>query len=294
MATDQPYPSEREVKRRFQEATDDADKSVAEAQKALATLGTAEDDDARRELLHDGLEALLGAAYSLGLAEGHLLHLGYTDPLRVPRFRQALENFADTWAGTGMARVANIGDRGRAAVAAGLTAAAGAILGAATLGGLPGAVVGSITGGAAGPYLFMRNMRGPEDLGDAVLGGGVGGIFTPAGAALGAYLAGDELAKQTRRKNPPNRRCRNGWVGDVDIVGEYLDSVHADRDQDGRFLIGGDPPVYGGGGEEIVISDRTVYYVEGRPVPLAPALESRGGGVPVKVFNPLKRRLMEM
>jgi hypothetical protein len=38
------------------------------------------------------------------------------------------------------------------------------------------------------------------------------------------------------------------------------------------------------GGDEVA-SDAVVYYVGGRPVPLAPALVDRGKGVSARVFN---------
>lgn len=388
--------------RGFDAAAQRAEKSLYTAKDALGDVARASDEYARRKALVDVLEWLMDASYALGLAEGHLRHAGRKDPFKVPRYRQIAELFADTWEGAGMRRVANPTDRSRAALAAGTTAAAGAILGGVFF-GLPGAIAGSVAGGGLGPYAFMRWTRDPDDLGDAVLGGGVGGLFTPLGAAAGAYLAGDELARapnRGRRRNPmatanemrdaiekwlkkedlwsrsgmgfwtpgkwnemgwgsrldtgfvvyaegtafnhalaygdlpgdakiyqqwekllqdngwwweamtvfafhvypaaseltrtsnPPRRI-NGWIGPVAALDHYLGVVGADRDRDGRFLIGGDPPIYGMGGDEVVLSDGTVYYAGGRPVPLAGALAQTSSGLPVRVFNPSRRLNMD-
>lgn len=384
--------------RGFDVASQRAERSVYEARDALQDVSQARDEYERRKDLVHVLEALMDASYNLGLAEGHLRHAGRKDPFKVPRYRQVAELFADTWEGAGMRRVANPNDRSRAALAAGMTAMAGAVLGG-LLFGVPGAIAGSVAGGGMGPYAFMRWERAPEDLGDAVLGGGVGGLFTPIGAAAGAYLAGDELARapnRGRRSNPmatgdelrtairkwlkrariggdvgfwtpgywnerapkgleissndgfvvyaegtafnhalaygdlpgdakiyqewekllensgwwweamttwafhvyprsaqitpeqSSPRMLNGWVGPVRSLEHYLDVVGADRDADRRFVIGGDPPIYGIGGDEVVISDGTVYYVQGRPVSLAAGLEQTSSGLPVRVFNPFR------
>lgn len=83
----------------------------------------------------------------------------------------------------------------------------------------------------------------------------------------------------------PGPRRRNGWVGRVCAVENYLGVAGADKDPDGRFLIGGEPPVYGYGGDEIVLSDAVVYYLEGRPVPLAAAMADTSSGTGIRVFN---------
>lgn len=277
---------ERFALRHFDVAVTRSERTLHEARDALDRVARAGDEYERRDALVDVVESLMDASYSLGLAEGHLLHAGRRDPMSVPRYKQVAQLFADTWEGARARRVANLTDRGRAALASGFTAAAGAVIGGLVL-GAPGAVAGSVLGGGVGPYAFMRDMRGPEDLGDAVLGGGVGGLFSPVGAAIGAYVAGDELA---RAANP---RRRNGWIGDTRAVQHYLSVVGADKDADGRYLIGGDPPIYGLGGDEMVIPDATVYYADGRPVPLAAGLSQTSQGLAVKVFNPGRRPNMD-
>lgn len=278
---------ERFALRHFGVAADRSERAIHDARDALARVAQAGDEYQRRDALVDVVENLMDASYNLGLAEGHLLHAGRRDPLSVPRYKQVSKLFAQTWEGARARRVANFTDRGRAAFAAGTSAAAGAVIGG-FLAGPPGALAGSIVGGGLGPYVFMRDMRQPEELGDAVLGGGVGGLFTPIGAAVGAYLAGDELERagnRGRRSASPLRR-RNGWIGDTKAVEHFLSVVGADRDPKGRYLIGGDPPIYGIGGDEMVVSDATVYYADGRPVPLAAALAETSSGLPVRVFNP--------
>ncbi|MDP3910176.1 MAG: hypothetical protein Q8Q14_07270 [Gemmatimonadales bacterium] len=339
----------------FDAAAARSERSLYAAQDALGRLGQARDEAQRRQILGALLEQLMEASYALGLAEGHLRAAGRSDPFKVPRYRQVAELFTDTWGVVRERRVANVGDRGQAAMAAGLTAVAGALLGGLTLGPF-GGIVGSIAGGAMGPYAFMRQFRDPEDLEGAMVGGGVGGLFTPLGAAAGAYVGGDELDRSSnpRRANrgptlprygdpplvitvrgeqltvepaegdwatkhrrrtlwgtrkqtlenieyfqiygtlPPSspgvwantgKRRRNGWIGSVDAVQNYLGVVGADKDADGKYLIGGDPPIYGDGGREIVLSDEVVYYMGGRPVPLAAALADTSQGVGIRVFN---------
>ena len=65
----------------------------------------------------------------------------------------------------------------------------------------------------------------------------------------------------------------------------YLSTVGADRTAEGEFKIGEEPPVYGIGGDEIVIPDDTVYYVDGKPKNLAAGLGTTSYGVQVKVFT---------
>jgi hypothetical protein len=184
--------------RHFDEAASRAEDNLYRARDLVDELQTRDDPQDRRELVSDLFEAMMDASYELGKAEAYLRQAGRSDPYKVPRYRQITQLFADVLNGARAQRVANLTDRGRAAFASGMVAAAGAILGGVVL-GPAGAVAGSIAGGAIGPYAFMRDMRDPDDLGDAVMGGGVGGIFSPIGAALGAYLAGDELE---RRSNP--------------------------------------------------------------------------------------------
>lgn len=191
----------REIKRAFSGAADAADQQLVDAREAMDALGRARDDDERRFILTDLVESMMDASYNLGRAAAYLEQAGHRDPMEVPRYAQVVEHFHDTWVGARRHRVANLTDRGRAAFAAGIVSVAGAILGG-FVGGPFGALAGSVAGGAIGPYAFMREMRDPEDLGDAVVGGAAGGVFSPVGAAVGAYIAGGDLDEPSRYSNP--------------------------------------------------------------------------------------------
>lgn len=189
------------ILRAFEGAADTADQQLVEARHAVSDLASAGDDDERREILAHLMESLMDASYNLGRAAAYLEQTGHKDPMKVPRYAQVVEHFHDTWVGARQQRVANLTDRGRAAFAAGIVSVAGAIVGG-FVGGPFGALAGSVAGGAIGPYAFMREMRDPEDLGDAVVGGAAGGVLSPVGAAVGAYLAGGDLDEPHRHRNP--------------------------------------------------------------------------------------------
>ena len=182
--------SEKATLRKAGTAMNRAEARVEDAAEAMAAASSASDEPARRAALVDMLEGLMDASYQLGVAEVHLKAAGYADPLKVPRFDQVVEGFAVIWEGALARRVANPSERAIAALTAGATSVAGAAVGG-VLGGPVGALLGSVAGGAIGPTAFMRDSRA-EDRQDAALGGGVGGIFTPVGAAALAYLAVDE------------------------------------------------------------------------------------------------------
>jgi hypothetical protein len=186
--------------RAFESASDSAEYHVVQARDAAHRASQAGSSDQRREAVADLVESMMDASYELGRSAAYLEQAGRKDPFSVPRYTQVAELFHETLVGARQHRVANLTDRGRAAFAAGITSVAGAILGG-VVGGPIGALAGSVAGGALGPYAFMREMREPEEIGDAVVGGGAGGVFSPVGAAVGAYLAGGDLETE-RRKNP--------------------------------------------------------------------------------------------
>lgn len=78
-----------------------------------------------------------------------------------------------------------------------------------------------------------------------------------------------------------------GWIGPSKAVTHYLSVVHADKGDDGRFIISGEPVASGLGGDELVVPDGTVYFVHGQPKNLAAGLGATSQGVGgIKVFNP--------
>ena len=58
-----------------------------------------------------------------------------------------------------------------------------------------------------------------------------------------------------------------GWIGTSKQLEYTLDIMGADRNEDGKFLIYGEEPVsFLGLGEEFVVSDVTMYSVNGKHV----------------------------
>jgi len=66
-------------------------------------------------------------------------------------------------------------------------------------------------------------------------------------------------------------------------VTRALEGVGADKDEDGRFLIYGELPA--GLGEEVVVSNRTLYGVAGDKRSLAGLLGSTNCGVAITVIS---------
>ena len=76
-----------------------------------------------------------------------------------------------------------------------------------------------------------------------------------------------------------------GWIGSNDELQRALQAAGADRDEEGRFLIYGNPPVsFLGMGEEYVVPDGAMYSVGGEKKNLAELLAT-GGGMKVHVIT---------
>ena len=74
-----------------------------------------------------------------------------------------------------------------------------------------------------------------------------------------------------------------GWFGDSAEIMGYLSVIGADKNDEGQFIIAGAPVTVGLDPREVVVPDETVYFVDGKPIPLAANMpESRG--IKVKVF----------
>lgn len=75
-----------------------------------------------------------------------------------------------------------------------------------------------------------------------------------------------------------------GWCGLKRELLFYLDTVGADRDFEGNFLIDTKPIVAGMDTSEVVVPDETRYFVKGEPKALAAGLNTTSYGINVKVF----------
>ena len=74
-----------------------------------------------------------------------------------------------------------------------------------------------------------------------------------------------------------------GWFGSPEQVQHVLRSVGADKDEDGRFLLGGEPVFVGLDGD-LVVPAGTEYLVNGKRANLAALLGSTSYGLAVKVL----------
>ena len=77
---------------------------------------------------------------------------------------------------------------------------------------------------------------------------------------------------------------RTGWFGAASDVLEFLNEQKADQDDEGAFKIAGKPVCVGIGGDEIVIPNETVYFIDGKAIPLAENMPKESSGLMVKVF----------
>lgn len=72
-----------------------------------------------------------------------------------------------------------------------------------------------------------------------------------------------------------------GWIGPSAVLLNYLAVVGADKAPDGKYLIGGEGIFsFLGMGEEIVVPTEAVYFVGGKPVPLAASMVATMGSGP--------------
>ena len=78
----------------------------------------------------------------------------------------------------------------------------------------------------------------------------------------------------------------NGWLGTENELMNYLRVVGADKDDEGRFLIYGEPvSSFMGMDEEFLVPAGTEYSVGGRRCNLAAGLSSTSGGLGVTVIS---------
>lgn len=74
-----------------------------------------------------------------------------------------------------------------------------------------------------------------------------------------------------------------GWFGTPAQLDNFLRVVGADRDEDGKFLIGGTLAV-GLGAQDVVVGSDAVYFVNGEPHNLALGLAGTSYGLSVVVI----------
>jgi len=75
-----------------------------------------------------------------------------------------------------------------------------------------------------------------------------------------------------------------GWIGELKVVEDFLAAAEADRDEEGRFLLSGQPVTVGLGGQEVVVPEGTNYHHKGEAHSLFDALQAGQLGVAVMVL----------
>jgi hypothetical protein len=75
-----------------------------------------------------------------------------------------------------------------------------------------------------------------------------------------------------------------GWIGSNSELMHVLRTFGVDRDEDGKFHVDGKIVSFMGLGEEMVVGDDAVAYIEGKPHNICNMLAATSYGLKVKVI----------
>ena len=75
-----------------------------------------------------------------------------------------------------------------------------------------------------------------------------------------------------------------GWIGTWSELSHALRMFGCDRDEQGRFKVDGTICSFMGGGQEYVVGDDAIYYVDGQPRLVVQALKATSYGHHVHVI----------
>lgn len=75
-----------------------------------------------------------------------------------------------------------------------------------------------------------------------------------------------------------------GWIGSSNELLHVLRTFGVDRDEDGKFHVDGQIVSFMGAGEEYVVGDEAVAYIDGKPRNLCNMLGVTSYGQKVKVI----------
>lgn len=70
-----------------------------------------------------------------------------------------------------------------------------------------------------------------------------------------------------------------GWIGPTSQMLYALAMFQADRDPDGKFVVSGSISSFLGMGEETLVGDDAVFFIQGQPSSLSGALGTTSYGV---------------
>ena len=76
----------------------------------------------------------------------------------------------------------------------------------------------------------------------------------------------------------------DGWIGSTSQLTYAMRIMGADKDNTGAYLVYGEAPCVGLGGEECVVSGKTLYSVNGRRFPLVGLLRQTSYGMHITVY----------
>ena len=82
----------------------------------------------------------------------------------------------------------------------------------------------------------------------------------------------------------------DGWLGPTHVLLEYLESVSADKDEDGPYLVAGHISSFlgmTGPDVDMCVGADAIYFVGGRAVALAPGLRAANEGTGIMVITSL-------
>ena len=74
------------------------------------------------------------------------------------------------------------------------------------------------------------------------------------------------------------------WMGELSAVLSFLQNVGADTTEGGDYKVARAEVTVGIGGKEVVVPPETVYFLNGKAMPLAEALRKGGSGICVRAF----------
>lgn len=75
-----------------------------------------------------------------------------------------------------------------------------------------------------------------------------------------------------------------GWIGTQQQLKNFLDVAGADRDEEGRFKVGGSITSFMGAGDEYVVGDDAYYLSGGQKCSLAGGLRTTSYGLSITVI----------
>lgn len=75
-----------------------------------------------------------------------------------------------------------------------------------------------------------------------------------------------------------------GWIGSHEELLQALRTFKVDQDEEGKFCVGGQIVSFLGAGEEFVVGDSAIVYVNGEPKNLCSLLETTNLGKKVTVI----------